>query len=79
MFHICVLFTYHLLIINFQKHSRWDVNLDISAPQIMVPENFSDQTSNMMVLDLGHVHFYNKTIDAPGKKQTDDDDNDGEL
>lgn len=47
----------------------------------MVPENFSDQTSNMMVLDLGHVHFYNKTIDAPGKKQTDDDDddNDGEL
>lgn len=62
-----------------QKHSRWDVNLDISAPQIMVPENFSDQTSNMMVLDLGHVHFYNKTMDAPGKNQTDDDDNDGEL
>lgn len=33
----------------------------------------------MMVLDLGHVHFYNKTMDAPGKSQTDDDDNDGEL
>ncbi|KAK3098591.1 hypothetical protein FSP39_021054 [Pinctada imbricata] len=53
---------------------RWDVNFDISAPQIMVPENFTDPTSNMVVLDLGHLHFYNKSNKA--KEQKSDDAND---
>lgn len=60
----------------FQKHVRWDINLDISAPQIMVPENFYDQSSNMVVLDLGHLHLYNRTMDAAATNPKDDE-NDG--
>lgn len=69
---------YRLFLI-LQKYSRWDVNFDISVFQIMVFENFLDQTFNMMVLDFGYVYFYNKTMDVSGKNQIDDDDNDGEL
>lgn len=38
------------------------IDLDISAPQIMIPENFVDNAARMVVLDLGHLHMYNKNF-----------------
>ena len=35
------------------KTKKWIVDLDISAPQILIPENF---------IDLGHLHLYNKNF-----------------
>ncbi|CAC5356846.1 VPS13D [Mytilus coruscus] len=44
------------------KTKKWVVDLDISAPQIMIPENFVDNAARMVVLDLGHLHLYNKNF-----------------
>jgi hypothetical protein len=42
----------------------------------MVPENFYDQSSNLVVLDLGRLHLYNKTMDVAATSPTEDE-NDG--
>ena len=36
---------------------QWAFNLDISAPQIIIPENFNDSHSSLVVLDLGRLTF----------------------
>ena len=36
---------------------RWDIQLDISAPQIIIPEHFRDQNATMIVLDFGKLVF----------------------
>ena len=41
------------------KSRRWDFNLDIAAPQIIMPENFSDQNTILVVFDLGRLQFHN--------------------
>ena len=35
-------------------------DLDISAPQIRVPESFNDDNSVIVVFDLGHLRWQNK-------------------
>jgi hypothetical protein len=44
------------------KTKKWVVDLDISAPQILIPENFVDNAARMVILDLGHLHLYNKKL-----------------
>ncbi|XP_060085097.1 intermembrane lipid transfer protein VPS13D-like [Ylistrum balloti] len=44
---------------------RWDIKLDISAPQIIVPENLADVDTRVVVIDLGHLHVYNKKLSSP--------------
>ncbi|XP_054721064.1 intermembrane lipid transfer protein VPS13D-like [Uloborus diversus] len=41
----------------------WNVELAISAPQIIVPEDILDKNSSVVVLDLGKVHFFNSRKD----------------
>lgn len=39
--------------------SSWDVQLDISAPQIIFVERFTDQSASIAVVDLGRLHVTN--------------------
>ncbi|XP_071526978.1 intermembrane lipid transfer protein VPS13D [Panulirus ornatus] len=36
---------------------RWDIKLDISAPQIIIPEHFKDKNATLVVLDFGKLIF----------------------
>ncbi|KAK3881484.1 hypothetical protein Pcinc_014068 [Petrolisthes cinctipes] len=36
---------------------RWDILLDISAPQIIIPEHFQDKNATLVVLDFGKLMF----------------------
>lgn len=45
---------------------RWDLCLDICAPQIIVPESFTDRTSVAVMFDLGRLQFRNlASFDKP--------------
>lgn len=37
----------------------WNVELAISAPQIIIPEDIFDKNSSVVVFDLGKLHFFN--------------------
>ncbi|CAH1798376.1 unnamed protein product [Owenia fusiformis] len=39
------------------KAKRWAINLDISAPQIILPENFLEQNPTIVQFDFGHLKF----------------------
>lgn len=54
--------------------TRWDIHMDISAPQIIVPENFSDRTATVVLLDLGRLQFSNSSPKAlvPSKEKVED-------
>ncbi|CAH1239855.1 VPS13D [Branchiostoma lanceolatum] len=41
------------------RSAVWDVRLDISAPQFLVPQNFTDKSATMVVFDFGHLSFSN--------------------
>lgn len=36
---------------------RWDIKLDISAPQIIIPEHFQDKNATLVMLDFGKLIF----------------------
>ncbi|XP_028966611.1 vacuolar protein sorting-associated protein 13D [Galendromus occidentalis] len=61
-----------------QVIQRWDLNLDICAPQIIVPETFTDRSSVAVMFDLGRLQFRNQAsfdkvkIDK-SKQQIEDD------
>ena len=52
------------------RAKRWDCELDISAPQFILAEDFSDPTTMMVVFDLGHLHFHNKAAGMEPKLPT---------
>ena len=33
---------------------RWDVDLDISAPRLIVPEKFTEDNPDVIIIDLGN-------------------------
>ncbi|KAL7638274.1 UNVERIFIED_CONTAM: hypothetical protein RMT77_010838 [Armadillidium vulgare] len=39
------------------ERKRWDIELDISAPQIIIPENFEDPNATLVILDFGKLIF----------------------
>ncbi|XP_063884386.1 intermembrane lipid transfer protein VPS13D-like isoform X2 [Scylla paramamosain] len=39
------------------NRKRWDIKLDISAPQIIIPEHFQDKNAVLVVLDFGRLVF----------------------
>ncbi|XP_078616141.1 intermembrane lipid transfer protein VPS13D-like isoform X3 [Branchiostoma floridae x Branchiostoma japonicum] len=41
------------------RSAVWDVRLDISAPQFLVPQSFTDKNATMVVFDFGHLSFSN--------------------
>ncbi|XP_039294739.1 vacuolar protein sorting-associated protein 13D isoform X2 [Nilaparvata lugens] len=46
----------------------WDVELDISAPQIFLVEHFNDKNAILCVVDFGKLHFTNQNEEAKEKK-----------
>lgn len=47
----------------FQTHRKqWDIELNISAPQIFLVEHFTDKNAVLCVVDFGKLLFTNKTI-----------------
>ena len=52
---------------------KWFVQLDIAAPQIVMPESFQDHNTNMVVLDLGHLKFNNLSSTMSPDSQTNTD------
>ncbi|GAB6019931.1 hypothetical protein CHUAL_001462 [Chamberlinius hualienensis] len=36
---------------------RWDIQLDISTPQVIVPENFLDQDTTIVIFNFGRLQF----------------------
>ncbi|XP_022090239.1 vacuolar protein sorting-associated protein 13D-like isoform X2 [Acanthaster planci] len=44
--------------------SRWDVHLDISAPQIIIPDSFHSKDAMLVVLDFGHLQLASATAKA---------------
>ncbi|RZF46007.1 hypothetical protein LSTR_LSTR006773 [Laodelphax striatellus] len=46
----------------------WDVELDISAPQIFLVEHFNDKNAILCVVDFGKLHFTNQSEVAKEKK-----------
>ncbi|XP_038078266.1 vacuolar protein sorting-associated protein 13D-like isoform X2 [Patiria miniata] len=62
--------------------SRWDVHLDISAPQIIIPDSFHSKDATLVVLDFGHLQLasatakgnYAKSQTATDTSLTDDGD-----
>ncbi|XP_033641822.1 vacuolar protein sorting-associated protein 13D-like isoform X2 [Asterias rubens] len=55
--------------------SRWDIHLDISAPQIIIPDSFHSKDATLVVLDFGHLQLASATAKgnyAKVKKAQDD-------
>ena len=46
------------------------MHLDIAAPQIILPETFTGDNTNMIVLDLGHLKFYNTNKMSPSENNS---------
>ena len=40
---------------------NWAVSLDIFAPDIIIPEDWTNSNCNVVVLSLGHMTFANHT------------------
>ncbi len=60
------------------KSRRWDFHLDIAAPQIIMPESFSDVNTILVVFDLGRLQFHNLQTTPTSPPPSIVDDNDGE-
>ncbi|XP_075234181.1 vacuolar protein sorting 13D [Lycorma delicatula] len=65
---------------HLNARQTWDVDLDISAPQIFLVEHFTDKNAILCMVDFGKLHFSNQDQDIINKKLTtetiseDDDD-----
>ncbi|KAK7503179.1 hypothetical protein BaRGS_00005444, partial [Batillaria attramentaria] len=57
------------------RKGRWHIDLDISAPKLIVPENLLEQNPVLVVMDLGNFRF--KTVsaeeDAAAREETEED------
>ncbi|XP_077532737.1 vacuolar protein sorting 13D isoform X2 [Haemaphysalis longicornis] len=53
--------------------AKWDIHMDICAPQIIVPESFTDHNSLTVLIDLGRVQFSNSSA-PPGASHSNVDD-----
>ena len=61
-----------------QKHKgRWYIDLDISAPKFIVPENFLESNPALVVMDLGNFRL--KTVVAEDAPTTLDEEGGGQL
>lgn len=63
---------------DFVDRSSWDLQFNISAPQILLVDNFQDDSSAVVVVDFGRLHLTNnfdtkKVLIRPGSPLSDDD------
>ncbi|XP_015113187.1 vacuolar protein sorting-associated protein 13D isoform X1 [Diachasma alloeum] len=66
---------------DFVYRSSWDLQFNISAPQILLVENFQETTAAVVVVDFGRLHLTNsidnkKVVLRPGSPTSEDDIND---
>ncbi|XP_054931274.2 intermembrane lipid transfer protein VPS13D isoform X1 [Dermacentor andersoni] len=59
--------------------AKWDIHMDISAPQIIVPESFTDHTSATVLIDLGRVQFSNSSAPMEASRANVEDISDDEA
>ncbi len=53
---------------NFSSDEVWDVVLDLSAPKLLIPENFEDKNAAIIVVDFGKFLLTNQPGEhAPGQ------------
>lgn len=79
----------HFLYTDFRQNqfqvakTAWEVQLDITAPQIIFVEQFTDQNSAMAVIDFGKLQLKNNidNIESPEKTKiiAKDSEEDGEF
>nr|XP_018668116.1 vacuolar protein sorting-associated protein 13D [Ciona intestinalis] len=67
------------------KEHRWEIMLDICAPEFILPENISDPNTKLVVFNLGHIKFSSDVTSredtqveniVPMVDDSDDDDDD---
>ena len=63
---------------DFDYRSSWDLQLNISAPQILFVDKFSDSNAAVIVVDFGRLHLSNgnksgKVILKPGSPESDNE------
>ncbi|KAK6626649.1 hypothetical protein RUM44_009125 [Polyplax serrata] len=61
---------------DLSNRKTWEIDLDISAPQIIFVEHFCDKNAVIVVVDFGHLHFTN-CVNNPqaqlNKRESDDE------
>jgi hypothetical protein len=58
-------------LINVSSDEVWDVVLDLSAPKLLIPENFEDKNAAIIVVDFGKFLLTNQPGDhAPGQSRS---------
>ncbi|XP_026669305.1 vacuolar protein sorting-associated protein 13D isoform X1 [Ceratina calcarata] len=70
-----------ILDVDLVYRSSWDLQFNISAPQILLVENFTDPNAAVVVVDFGTLHLTNsaqtnKVIIKPGSPEPNSDDED---
>ena len=53
---------------SFYSRKSWDIDFDMCAPQIIIPEHFFDKDATIMVVDLGKFHLQSETCSAIRKQ-----------
>ncbi|PIK58869.1 putative vacuolar protein sorting-associated protein 13D-like [Apostichopus japonicus] len=61
---------YQFLWLLMNKVKRWDVQLEIAAPQIIVPDSFHRKDATLVVLDFGRLQLTSNTAKGKGKSET---------
>ena len=57
------------------QDKRWNIELFIAAPQIILPESFHEMNASMILVDLGNLSFVTKSGTAKTSQNTQKDDN----
>lgn len=63
---------------DFDYRSSWDLQLNISAPQILLVEKFTDSNAAVIVVDFGRLRLTNgietgEVVLKPGSLESDDE------
>ena len=61
------------------KAKRWDFDMDIAAPKVILPESFTDSSKTLVVLDLGRFQFCNSSAQITDIIQREISEEDGKL
>lgn len=56
-------------IIQGGMRKRWAINLDISAPQFIIPEHFRDRSATLVVVDFGRLSFCSANIKKDSSRE----------
>lgn len=60
MWYCSILVAYYFFFLHFQENSKsWTVCLDISAPQVIFPDDFKFVDPVLVVVDLGRILLTN--------------------